>query len=50
MVGVPAVWELIRKGILAQVNSSGAFRKCMFNGAMSVRKANVPVVKSVKIK
>jgi long-chain acyl-CoA synthetase len=47
MVGVPAIWELIRKGILAQVNSSGTFRKSMFNGAMSVKRANVPVVKSV---
>jgi long-chain acyl-CoA synthetase len=47
MVGVPAIWELIRKGILAQVNSSGSFRKSMFNGAMSVKKANVPVVKNV---
>lgn len=47
MVGVPAIWELIRKGILAQVNSSGTFRKSMFNGAMSVKRANVPVAKSV---
>ena len=47
MVGVPAIWELIRKGILAQVNNSSSFRKSMFNGAMSVKKANVPVVKNV---
>jgi long-chain acyl-CoA synthetase len=47
MVGVPAVWELIRKGILAQVNNSGAVRKSMFNGAMSVKKANVPVIKNI---
>ncbi|KAF8486866.1 long-chain-fatty-acid-CoA-ligase [Russula ochroleuca] len=47
MVGVPAVWELIRKGILAQVNSSGAIRKSVFNGAMSVKRANVPVIKDV---
>ncbi len=47
MVGVPAVWELIRKGILAQVNSAGAIRKSMFNGAMTVKKANVPVLKNV---
>ncbi|KAH9985898.1 long-chain-fatty-acid-CoA-ligase [Russula vinacea] len=47
MVGVPAVWELIRKGILAQVNSSGAIRKSVFNGAMSIKKANVPVAKDV---
>jgi len=48
MVGVPAIWELIRKGILAQVNSSGTFRKSIFNGAMTVKKkANVTVVKNV---
>jgi long-chain acyl-CoA synthetase len=47
MVGVPAVWELIRKAILAQVNNSGAVRKSMFNGAMSVKKANVPVIKNI---
>lgn len=47
MVGVPAVWELIRKGIIAQVNSSSAVRKSVFSGAMSVKKANVPVLKSV---
>jgi len=23
MAGVPAIWELIRKGILAQVNNAG---------------------------
>jgi long-chain acyl-CoA synthetase len=47
MVGVPAIWELIRKGILSQVNSSGAVRKSMFNGAMTIKKANVPVLKGV---
>jgi long-chain acyl-CoA synthetase len=47
MVGVPAIWELIRKGILSQVNSGGAVRKSMFNGAMTVKKANVPVLKGV---
>jgi len=47
MVGVPAVWELIRKGIVAKVNSSGTLRKSMFNGAMSIKKANVPVLKGV---
>ncbi len=47
MIGVPAIWELIRKGILAQVNSSGAFRKSIFNVAMTVKRANVPVVKTI---
>ncbi|KAH9985899.1 long-chain-fatty-acid-CoA-ligase [Russula vinacea] len=47
MMGVPALWELIRKGILAQVNSGGAIRKTVFNGAMSIKKANVPVAKKL---
>ncbi|KAI9455375.1 long-chain-fatty-acid-CoA-ligase [Russula earlei] len=47
MIGVPALWELIRKGIIAQVNNSGTIRKGMFNGALSIKKANVPVLKGV---
>ncbi|KAI8996286.1 long-chain-fatty-acid-CoA-ligase [Trametes punicea] len=42
MVGVPAVWEQIRKGIMARINSSGSFRKSVFNGAYTVKKAGVP--------
>lgn len=45
--GCPAVWDLICKGILSQVNNSGPFCKNMFNGAMSVRKANILAVKNV---
>lgn len=44
MVGVPAVWETIRKGILTKVNSSGTIKKGMFNGAMAAKKNNVPVL------
>ncbi|KJA24888.1 hypothetical protein HYPSUDRAFT_183200 [Hypholoma sublateritium FD-334 SS-4] len=44
MVGVPAVWETIRKGILTKVNSGGAVKKSLFNGAMSAKKNNVPVL------
>ena len=47
MVGVPAIWELIRKGILTQVNNAGAIRKSMFKAAMIVKKANIPVLKNV---
>ena len=47
MAGVPAIWELIRKGILAQVINAGFIRKSMFNRAMAVKKANVPVLKDV---
>lgn len=42
MVGVPAVWETIRKGILSKVNGSGTLKKSIFQGALSVKKANVP--------
>jgi len=42
MMSFPAVWELIRKGIPAQVNSSGTLRKSMFDGVLTVKKANVP--------
>lgn len=44
MVGVPAVWETIRKGILAKVNASGALRKSIFNGAVTAKKRNIPVL------
>ncbi|KAF9529910.1 long-chain-fatty-acid-CoA-ligase [Crepidotus variabilis] len=44
MVGVPAVWETIRKGILTKVHSGGTIKKGMFNGAMSAKKSNLPVL------
>lgn len=47
MVGVPAVWETIRKGILSKVNSSGTLKKSVFSGALAVKKANVPGLKQV---
>ncbi|KAF9474969.1 long-chain-fatty-acid-CoA-ligase [Pholiota conissans] len=43
MVGVPAVWETIRKGILAKVHSGGTIKKNIFNGAMAAKKKNLPV-------
>jgi len=46
LVGVPQVWETIRKGILSKVNASGTLRKNIFHGAMAVKKANVPVLAS----
>ncbi|TRM63081.1 hypothetical protein BD626DRAFT_495427 [Schizophyllum amplum] len=42
MIGVPTVWETIRKGILAKVNKSGTIKKSMFNGAMAAKKNNLP--------
>jgi long-chain acyl-CoA synthetase len=47
MVGVPAVWETIRKGIVSKVNSSGTVRKSVFNSAMSLKQNNVPVLGQV---
>lgn len=47
MVGVPAVWEMIRKGILSKVNASGALKKGVFSSAIAVKKANVPGLKQV---
>ena len=42
MIGVPQVWEMIRKGIMARIRSAGTLRKSVFNGAYSVKKAGVP--------
>jgi long-chain acyl-CoA synthetase len=42
MVGVPAVWETIRKGIIAKINVAGTIKKKMFNGAMTVKKNSIP--------
>ncbi|KAH9996429.1 hypothetical protein BJV74DRAFT_877434 [Russula compacta] len=47
IVGVPAVWELVRKGILAQMNNSSEIRKSMFNGAMSYKNSNMPLLTSM---
>lgn len=42
MIGVPAVWEQIRKGIVGKVNSGGTVKKTVFNGAFAAKKAGVP--------
>lgn len=39
MVGVPAIWEMIRKGIVSKLNSAGKLKKSVFNGALAVKKA-----------
>ncbi|RXW22284.1 hypothetical protein EST38_g3586 [Candolleomyces aberdarensis] len=44
MIGVPAVWETIRKGILAKVHAGGAIKKSVFNGAMAAKKKSLPVL------
>lgn len=40
MVGVPAVWELIRKGILTKVKAGGSLKSSLFNGAYAAKKAS----------
>ncbi|WVW84190.1 hypothetical protein I302_106220 [Kwoniella bestiolae CBS 10118] len=37
LVGVPAVWELIRKGILSKVDTAGALKKSIFNFAVRAK-------------
>ncbi|KAL8933949.1 MAG: hypothetical protein Q9211_005489 [Gyalolechia sp. 1 TL-2023] len=39
MVGVPGVWELVKKGIIRQVESSNFLVRNMFWGAMSLKSA-----------
>jgi long-chain acyl-CoA synthetase len=40
MAGVPAVWELIRKGILTKVHAGGAVKEKLFHGAVAAKKAS----------
>ena len=47
MVGVPAIWETIKKGVLAQVNHGGTFKKAMFNGSLKIKRNNIPVLTQV---
>jgi len=47
LVGVPAVWETIRKGVEGKVKSSGTLKKNMFNTALSIKKAGVPVLSDI---
>lgn len=47
MVGVPAVWETIRKGIVGNVSKSGTLRQSVFNGAIAVKRAGVPGLKQM---
>jgi long-chain acyl-CoA synthetase len=47
MIGVPAVWETIRKGILGQVNAGGALKKGIFNGSVKIKKAGIPGLSQV---
>ncbi|CEQ41131.1 SPOSA6832_02830, partial [Sporobolomyces salmonicolor] len=47
--GVPAVWELIRKGILSKVTSGGRLKSSIFHGAVMAKTwtKRLPIVGSV---
>ena len=47
LVGVPAVWENIRKSILAKVQAGGTIKKNIFDGAYALKKNNVPVLAQI---
>lgn len=38
MVGVPTVWESVKKGIVSRVDASGALRSRLFWGAMAAKR------------
>jgi len=40
MVGVPAVWELIRKGIMTKVKAGGSVKERIFHGAVAAKRAS----------
>ncbi|KAJ9101063.1 hypothetical protein QFC21_003281 [Naganishia friedmannii] len=42
LAGVPAVWESIRKGILAKVDKAGAIKKALFNQALKLHASGIP--------
>ncbi|KAJ6529032.1 long-chain-fatty-acid-CoA-ligase [Mycena vulgaris] len=42
MVGVPAVWETIRKGIIAKVAAGGTIRSSVFRGAVEAKRRGTP--------
>jgi long-chain acyl-CoA synthetase len=42
VIGVPAIFETIRKGILTKVNDGGMIKRIIFNGSYIIKKAGVP--------
>lgn len=47
MVGVPAIWETIKKGVLVQVNHGGALKKAVFNASLKIKKTGFPVLSQI---
>lgn len=44
MCGSASVWEELRKGIVGNLNASGAMKRTIFNVAMEARRKGVPVL------
>ena len=44
MVGVPAVWETIRKGLLSTVDAGGSLTRNLFHGAVYLKRHNIPIL------
>ncbi|KAF8310736.1 acetyl-CoA synthetase-like protein [Clavulina sp. PMI_390] len=47
LVGVPAVWETLRKGIMSKVDHGSALAKAVFHYAYAAKKYNIPVFKQL---
>jgi len=47
MVGVPAIWETIRKGVITQINQGGIVKKAVFNGSLWIKKNGVYVLSHI---
>ena len=47
MVGVPAIWGTICKGITCKVNQSGTLHKYVVENMLSIKCANVPILKNI---
>ncbi|KAL9938409.1 hypothetical protein V8E36_003032 [Tilletia maclaganii] len=44
MVGVPAVWEMVREGVLAKVSAAGRVKRSSFDGSYTVKKNKLSVL------
>ncbi|KAG8766857.1 long-chain fatty acid-CoA ligase, partial [Serendipita sp. 397] len=44
MIGVPAIWETIRKGIISKVKKMGSLKKSVFDVGMTVKRAQLPIL------
>ncbi|KAI0944757.1 hypothetical protein AcW1_002390 [Taiwanofungus camphoratus] len=47
MVGVPQVWEMIRKGVEGKVMAGGTLSRNVFRLSLAIKKAGLPVLSSI---